>query len=127
HVDQYSGDIVGRAEWRQYGLMAKVMAAGVPLHMGQLGWWNRIAACLVCLSVITLSASGLAAWWWRRPAREWRLAAPPAPKAVHVPPVVWAVGFALCVLFPLAGIALAAVVGLDLVLFSRIPRLRRRL
>ena len=85
HVDQRTGSIVGRGGWNEYSPMARAVAAGIPLHMGSLGWWNLLGASLVCLSVIALSLSGLVMWWLRRPARGWRLAAPPRPDPARVP------------------------------------------
>ena len=86
HVDRHSGSVVGHGGWNEYGPMARAMAAGIPLHMGSLGWWNLVGASLVCLSVIALSLSGLVMWWLRRPARGWRLggatAAGSRPRAV---------------------------------------------
>jgi uncharacterized iron-regulated membrane protein len=125
HVDQYTGAIVGRGGWSDYDMAARGMAAGVPLHMGSLGWWNLVGSSLVCLSVIALAGSGLAAWWLRRPARGWRLAPPPAP--ARVPLVTWATALMLGVLFPLAGATLVGVALLDWVLVRRVPALRRLL
>ncbi|MEQ1912100.1 MAG: PepSY domain-containing protein, partial [Vicinamibacterales bacterium] len=65
HVDQYTGRVVGDGGWEEYSPMARAMAAGIPLHMGSLGWWNLLGASVVCLSVITLSLSGLVMWWLR--------------------------------------------------------------
>ena len=81
HVDQHTGSVVGRGGWNEYSPMARAVVAGIPLHMGSLGWWNLLGASLVCLSVIALSLSGLVMWWLRRPARGWRLAAPPRPES----------------------------------------------
>ena len=127
HVDQRTGEVVGRAGWDDYGLTAKAMAAGVPLHMGSLGWWNLIGAGVVCLSVLTLSVSGLVMWWLRRPARGWRLAAPPRPDLVRVPLLTWVTGLTLSVLFPLAGVTLVAIAILDWTLVRRLSALRRLL
>jgi uncharacterized iron-regulated membrane protein len=127
HVDRYTGDVVGRGGWNEYGLMAKAMAAGIPLHMGSLGWWNFVGASVLCLAVIGLSLSGLVMWWLRRPARGWRLAAPPRPDPVRVPMVTWTTAALLSVLFPLAGATIIAVVMLDWILVRRVPTLRQLL
>jgi uncharacterized iron-regulated membrane protein len=127
HVDQHTGAVVGRGGWNDYGLMARAMAAGIPLHMGSLGWWNLVAAGLVCLAVITLSVSGLVMWWLRRPARGWRLAAPPRPELARVPLVTWATAAMLGVVFPLAGMTLVTVAVLDWMLIRRVPALRHLL
>jgi uncharacterized iron-regulated membrane protein len=127
HVDQHTGAVVGRGGWNEYSPMARAMAAGIPLHMGLLGWWNLVAASLVCLSVIALSVSGLVMWWLRRPARGWRLAAPPRPELARVPLVTWATAAMLGVVFPLAGVTLVTVAVLDWMLIRRVPALRHLL
>ena len=127
HVDQHTGNVVGRAGWDEYSLMARAMAAGIPLHMGSLGWWNLVGASLVCLSVVALSVSGLVMWWLRRPARAWRLAAPPRPDPARVPLVTWATAAILSVLFPLAGATLVAIAIFDWMLVRRLPALRQLL
>ena len=127
HVDQHTGSVVGRGGWNDYSPMARAVAAGIPLHMGSLGWWNLVGTSVVCLSVIALSLSGLVMWWLRRPARGWRLAAPPRPEPARVPLVTWATAVILSVLFPLAGATLVAVAILDWTLVRRIPALRQLL
>ena len=127
HIDRHTGAIVGRGGWNEYTLMAKAVAAAVPLHMGSLGWWNVVGSSLVCLSVMALSLSGLVSWWLRRPARGWRLAAPPRPDPARVPLVTWATAAILSVLFPLAGATLVAVAILDWTLVRRVPALRQLL
>ena len=127
HVDQNTGGVVGRGGWNDYSLMARAVAAGIPLHTGSLGWWNLLGASLVCLSVVALSLSGLVMWWLRRPARGWRLAAPPRPDPARVPLVTWATAVILSVLFPLAGATLVAVAILDWMLVRRVPALRQLL
>jgi uncharacterized iron-regulated membrane protein len=127
HVDQHSGAVVGRGGWNEYSPMARAVATGVPLHMGSLGWWNLLGTSLVCLSVIALSVSGLAMWRLRRPARGWRLAAPPWPDPTRVPLVTWATAAILSVLFPLAGATIVAVAIADWTLLRRVPTLRHLL
>jgi uncharacterized iron-regulated membrane protein len=125
HVDRRTGKVVGHGGWNEYGLMARAMAAGIPLHMGSLGWWNLVGASLVCLSVIALSVSGLVMWWLRRPARAWRLAAPPRIEPARVPLVTWATAGILSLLFPLAGATILAIAVLDWALVRRLPALRQ--
>ncbi|MGE3509382.1 MAG: PepSY domain-containing protein [Vicinamibacterales bacterium] len=127
HVNPHSGAVIRRAGWGEYGSAARAMAAGIPLHEGRLGWWNLAGASLVCLAVTALSASGLAAWWLRRPARGWRLAAPPRPEVAHVPFVIWATAVILGVLFPLAGATILAIAAFDWLLVRRLPALRQPL
>jgi uncharacterized iron-regulated membrane protein len=125
HVDQHTGAVVGRGGWNEYSLMARAVAAGIPLHTGSLGWWNLVGASLVCLSVIALSVSGLLMWWLRRPARAWRLAAPPRIEPARVPLVTWVTAGILSLLFPLAGATILAIAVLDWTLVRRLPALRQ--
>ena len=127
HVDQNTGAVVGRGGWNDYSPMARAVAAGIPLHTGSLGWWNLLGASLGCLSVVVLSLSGLVMWWLRRPARGWRLAAPPRPDPARVPLVTWATAVILSALFPLAGATLVSVAILDWMLVRRVPALRQLL
>ena len=127
HVDRHTGSVVGHGGWKEYGPIARAMAAGIPLHMGSLGWWNLAGASLLCLSVLALSVSGLVMWWLRRPARGWRLAAPPRPDPVRVPLVTWVTAAILGVLFPLAGATLVAIAIFDWALVRRVPALRQLL
>lgn len=122
HVDRRTGRVLGRVGWSDYGLGARAMAAGIPLHMGHLGRWNTAGAAGVCLLVLLLALSGPLMWWMRRPTRSSRLAAPPAPP--RVPRVAWAALLLLSLAFPLTMMAIfAAVVG-DLLLVRWLPRLR---
>lgn len=127
HVDAYSGEALGQAGWEDYGLVARAMAAGVPIHMGALGGWNLAAAAGVCLAALLLSLSGVVMWWLRRPARALRLAAPPRPSLDHVPAATWLTAGVLGVLFPLAGATLVAVAILDWAVVRRVPALGRAL
>jgi uncharacterized iron-regulated membrane protein len=95
--------------------------------MGSLGWWNLAGTTVVCLSVLVLTLSGLVMWWLRRPARGWRLAAPPRPDLARVPLVTWATAVILSVLFPLAGATLVVVAIVDWMLVRRVPALRQLL
>jgi uncharacterized iron-regulated membrane protein len=127
HVDQYTAAVVGRGGWNDYTLMARAVAAGIPLHTGSLGWWNLLGASVVCLSVIALSLSGLVMWWLRRPARGWQLAAPPRPDPARVPLVTWAAALVLGVMFPLGGAAIVGVAVLDWTLVRRVALIRQLL
>ena len=127
HVDRHTGSVVGHGGWKEYSPIARAMAAGIPLHMGSLGWWNLAGASLLCLSVLALSVSGLVMWWLRRPARGWRLAAPPRPDPARVPLVTWVTAAILGVLFPLAGATLVAIAIFDWALVRRVPALRQLL
>lgn len=123
HIDQYSGKVLADIGWKDYNLGAKAMAAGVALHMARYGLWSQILAALSCLLITFLCVSGVVMWWIRRPAKQFRLAAPPMPATP-----LWRGGVILMVVlgvaFPLVGITLLAVLLLDFLVLQRIAPLK---
>jgi uncharacterized iron-regulated membrane protein len=113
HVDRYSGRVLAEAAYADYPLLAQGMAVGIALHQGDLGLWNAILNVLFCAAIVFLCASGTVMWWKRRPARSWRLVAPPVPRELPL----WKGGaLVMCVValvFPLTGAVLFAVLLLD--------------
>ena len=125
HIDQYTGNVLADVGYADYAPWAKAMAYGIAFHEGDMGVWNIALNTLFCLSMIFLPVSGLEMWWKRRPERAFRLAAPPAPQGMAFWWGAAALVLVLGVAFPLGGVAIAAVVVLDLVLLRRVPALRR--
>ena len=125
HVDQYSGAPLADVRFEDYSVYGQAMAVGIAFHEGDLGIWNIALNTLVCLSVIFLSVSGVVLWWKRRPAKALRLAAPPQPKATALWQGALLIGFAISMMFPLAGLTLLTVLAADYLVLSRIPALRR--
>ena len=124
HVDQYSGDVRGIISWSDYSAAAKAMAVSVPLHQGSLGAWSVWTAALFCLALIGLSITGLLTWWWRRPSRVWRLAAPPLPQGMPTPRAAIAAAVVIGLAFPLVGLTFIVVGFLDGLVVQRIPAVR---
>ncbi|WP_250162647.1 PepSY domain-containing protein [Psychrobacter sp. WY6] len=50
HIDRYSGNILADIRFDDYNAFGKFMAAGIAIHMGTLGWWERIGQCPILLS-----------------------------------------------------------------------------
>lgn len=127
HVDQYTGKILADVSYADYSVAGKAMAVGIALHMGTMGLWSVLANTLVCLSVLFLCASSIVLWWKRRPNNAGRLAAPPMPREMPLWQGAVLVGLGVSMAFPMAGIALLTVLTLDLLVLSRLPRLRQSL
>lgn len=127
HIDQYSGNILADVRYEDYSLFAKFMAVGIALHMGTMGLWSVLANTVFCLAVIFLSVSSVVLWWKRRPAGASRLAAPPMPKDMPLWQGAVLVGLAVSMAFPLAGLTLIAVLTLDALILSRVPKLKHML
>ena len=124
HLDQYTGKKLADVGWQEYSLAAKGMAAGIALHMGEMGVWNIAANVLFCLAMIFISVAGVVMWWLRRPQRAFRLVAPPMPKDMPLWKGAIFIMLFVSLAFPLAGITLLAVLALDLLVLSRIPALK---
>lgn len=91
----------------------------VALHEGTwFGAWNQALNSLVALGVLWLAVTGVAMWWKRRPAGGF-LAAPQAPADGRMPGSLKALIAVFCVLVPIAGLSLLAVIGVD-ALVSRV-------
>nr|WP_244225144.1 PepSY domain-containing protein [Vibrio aquaticus] len=124
HIDQYSGDTLMEVTWSDYSLIAKAMAAGVSLHQGDLSALNKWLNVLFCLTFIAISLTGFWMWWVRRPNN---LGVPPRFEQDGI----WRVGLAtvvmLCLLFPLAGVAVIACMLVDLLIVKRSPKLKEYL
>lgn len=123
HIDQYSGKVLAEVRWQDYGLVPKAVEMGIAIHMGKyFGLGNQLLMLFACLVVIILCVSGVAMWWWRRPAG--RIGAPMLP--VHVPqwkiPLV--IVAVLGIVFPLVGFSLVTVLLLDYLVISRTPILK---
>lgn len=121
-VDQYSGTVLVDYGWEEYGVLAKAVEQGIALHEGRrYGTVNLLVMLGTCLAMITLVVSGAWMWWKRRP--RGRLAAPARSTDRRTTYRVLAVMAVLGVLFPLAGITMAAVLVLDWLVVRRIPKL----
>ncbi|OUS19680.1 hypothetical protein A9Q95_15655 [Rhodobacterales bacterium 59_46_T64] len=125
HIDQYTGNILADVKFADYTVYGKGMAVGIALHEGDMGWWNVALNTIFCLLVIFVSISGAVMWWMRRPSKAGRLAAPPMPRDMPLWQGAIFIGLAVSLAFPLAGLTLLAVLALDVLVLSRIPKLRR--
>ncbi|MDD1781449.1 PepSY domain-containing protein [Enterovibrio sp. ZSDZ35] len=125
HVDQYSGDELADIGFADYNLLAKSMAAGIALHKGGVSVVNKILNVVFCVVFMVISFIGGIMWWKRRPRGAGRLAAPPSPEGSGF----WVVGFitlaTICVLFPLAGASVIAIVGIDWLVFRKVPAIKQ--
>ncbi|MDF3932594.1 PepSY-associated TM helix domain-containing protein [Pseudomonas citronellolis] len=126
HIDQYSGRVLADIGWKDYGLVARSVETGVMLHEGKMfGLANQLLMLAVCLMILFSAASGLWLWWLRKPAG--RLGAPPLPHALPVWKVGLGIVLALGVAFPLVGLSLLLVWGLDWLVLSRLGERRAAL
>ena len=124
HIDQYSGRVLVSYGWAEYGIMAKAVEQGIALHEGRrYGTANLLVMLAACLALITLVVTGAWMWWKRRP--RGRAGAPARATNRRTTYGVIAIMAALGLLFPLAGLTMAAVLLLDWLVLRRIPAVAR--
>lgn len=127
HIDRFTGNVLADVGYADYSAFAKAMAWGVAFHEGDMGLWNVALNTLFCLAMILLPLSGLVMWWRRRPEKAARLAAPPRPRDLPMWRGAALLVVAMGIAFPMAGLAITAIIGLDLLVLRHLPNLRRAL
>src|SRR5450830_507681 len=125
HLDAYSGEVLLDMAWQDYGAAGRWMEWGINVHLGQQwGWANQWGLLLVCAVVALLCLAAPLMWWWRRPAGGLGV-----PRLAGSSPLYWRLLAWLlpaCLLFPLAGGALLAVLLLDAAVLSLGERAQRK-
>ncbi len=124
HVDRFTGNVLAEVSFADYSLAGKAMAVGIALHQGNLGPFNTALNLAFCLSVLFMCASGFVMWWKRRPSK--RFGAPLYPKGYRSPKAVLLIGLAVCIAFPLTGIAVALFALVDFLLPKRLKEVSGR-
>lgn len=122
HLDRHTGETLGDIRFADYPLMGQAMTAGIPLHQGDLGLWNLLVNLIFCSLIMLMIAGGVTMWWKRRPHKTRTLAAPSAQPTATKAVVVLMLIAAL--VFPLSAAAIIAIIITDLLLISRVERLR---
>lgn len=125
HIDQYSKKVIIDFNWNEYSAMAKFMAAGIALHEGDMGLWNKALNTLLCLLFMFIAVSGVVMWWMRKPTGKMRLAPPPLPKNSQLWKRSVIVMLMVAIAFPMAGVAIVSMMLLDFFVLSRVSSLRR--
>lgn len=117
-IDQYSGDVLKRFDFKENPVIAKAVSLGISFHQGELyGIVNLLQNVLAATVGFCLALSGFVAWWKRRPAGS--LGVPKAPNAVLSTGMMILV-VALCLFLPLMGASLVVALLLDWLIFRRL-------
>ncbi|MFZ4163716.1 PepSY-associated TM helix domain-containing protein [Brevundimonas sp. NPDC058933] len=116
YIDPARGAVLADIGFDRFGPGAKAIEWGIYTHQGtQFGQINRLIMLAGCIGVWLLGLSGLMMWWKRRPpslARA-RLGAPTAPPGPRIRLAILGIVIPLCILYPLTGLSLVAVLLLD--------------
>ena len=120
HVDRYTGKVLADVKFADYPFFGKLMAVGIALHEGQLGWWNVVLNELFCLSVVFACVSGVVMWWQRRPVGT--LGVPAYPRDYRLGFGIAVIALVVGIAFPLGGLAILAFAVIDFLLPARLKQ-----
>ncbi len=124
HFDQYTGKPLVDFAFSDYGPVGKAIEFGINVHMGQQwGLANQLVMLATCVAIILSSVAAVVMWWKRRP--QGRVGVPPLPSDRRVYRALWIAAAVLGVAFPVTGVAIVAMLAVDLLLIRTIPSLRR--
>jgi uncharacterized iron-regulated membrane protein len=115
HLDQYSGKVLFNGGFAELGPVGKAIEWGVSVHMGQeFGLINQLLMLTVCLAIMLMSVAAIVMWWKRRP--QGSLGAPRYPSDYRIPRAILLTAVLFGALFPLVGLSIVIVLGIDLAL-----------
>ena len=113
-----TGKVLADVRWQDYSPVARATELGVMLHEGKMfGALNQIIILLVCLMILLGSVSGLVMWWKRRP--DGGLGVPPLRHDLPRWKAAVAVMLVLGVMFPLVGVSMVVMWGVDSLVVRR--------
>ena len=116
YFDQYSGELISKTDYRDYGLLAQWFTYGIPLHEGHLfGWPNKILCLLTTLSLLLLIYYGIKMWLARKP--KGKLAAPPKQRDKKSIIVFFIMMVILGAVMPLFGLSVLAIFVIELLIY----------
>ena len=123
HLDQYSGQVVGRISYSQLTPLARGIAVGIAIHEGRMwGLPNRLAGLAAATGCFFIALMGGVLWWSRRP--KGRLGAPRRVPNFVLPPGVVLLSLILGLVFPLVGASMILLLLFDRLVLTRIPAAR---
>jgi uncharacterized iron-regulated membrane protein len=106
-LDRVTGEVLEDRSNRDSGILAWWLTWNYPLHIGSvLGTPTKVIWLAACLGLITLPVTGVWMWWQRRPPGQ---AGFPARPTSPAPRWLFRVIVALCVLMPMFGISVLAI------------------
>ncbi|MXQ55847.1 PepSY-associated TM helix domain-containing protein [Shimazuella alba] len=115
YFDQYSGNLISKVSYQDYGILAKWFTWGIPLHEGHLfGWPNKLINLAVCLSFLFVIFWGMRTWLSRK--KEGKFSAPPKiSNKLSIGSLIFMVVLGL--IMPLFGLSLIVVILIEGVIY----------
>jgi len=119
-LDGKTGAVLSRTGFHSKPWLDRFIQTGIAAHEGQLfGFFNQMVSLFTTAGLFTLSVSGLAMWWKRKP--EAVLGAPAPVRRVRFSAALVALLIALGLYFPLLGASMIVVGLSERFILRRIP------
>ncbi len=121
YFDQYSGKLLDKVDYDDYGIIGKWFSFGIPLHEGHLfGTANKIINLLVCLAFISGISFGFLSWMKRKKSNSFSA---PIRTSNQVPIGLIVFLVILGIAMPLFGLSLIPVAIIEFFLWKRHKKL----
>ncbi|MEK5325809.1 PepSY-associated TM helix domain-containing protein [Aeribacillus sp. FSL M8-0254] len=107
HIDQYSGKVLAKFGWNDYGALGKLISLGIAFHQGEFGFISQLFMLALTIGIIMIVVSSVIMWWKRKP--KGKLGAPALPENFKMLKGVAVIVIVLGLFFPLVGASLLIV------------------
>lgn len=122
-LDPNDGRVLLRQGFSDRPWIDRAVSLGISWHEGQLfGVLNQIVGLFTALGAATLSVSGVAMWWRRRPSGM--LGAPVWLQPPNFAPALILFIVALALVFPMLGVSMVLLAIAERVVLRRVPSIR---
>ena len=123
-LDPETGSILKRTDFHSRPWLDRAIGTGIAVHEGQLfGLANQLLGLFTTIGLVTLSISGLAMWWRRKP--EGTLGAPAPIRRVRFSASLIALLIAFGLYFPFLGGSMIVIALIERFLLRRLPTTQR--
>lgn len=115
YFDQYSGRLIAKIDFEDYGIIGKWFTWGIPLHEGHLfGLANQILNLIVCLAFLAAIIMGFISWMKRTKPGDFK-----RPRRINKP---WSIGAILTllilgILMPLFGLSVVVIFVIETLIY----------
>jgi uncharacterized iron-regulated membrane protein len=122
-LDAKTGAILKRTDFASKPWLDRFIGVGIAAHEGRLfGLANQLVNLFTVIGLVTLSLSGLAMWWKRKPQAV--LGAPSPIRRVRFSPALIALLLVFGLYFPFLGGSMILVVLIEKFILRRVPAIQ---
>lgn len=113
HYDAYSGKQIISLDWSNVGVLMRGRMWLMAFHQGEFGFWNWILMLLTAIALTVMSVSAIASYALRKKRKSWGV--PKVHASFQVSTIIVVALVILSIIFPLFGISLLCILGLEFI------------